>query len=271
MVAKILCVEDEELLLADIEEELQEGGYQTLSARNGKEAIEILKEKKVDLVLCDIMMPMINGLTTLKLIRERLPQHDETPFIFLTAKATREDILMGRKLGADDYLTKPIDYDILLTTIETRLKQVERIRQTGKERLKQIYSELESRGHDKGPLKVALVADSQKFTRPIEGALNNLGCEVDFYHEGNLTKARQLIKNYDLCFLLYSKVVHFYLSELVKAEGKQGHANSILLFKEKVDGNLKNGLRELGISGTIDYPFPPVQIFKTILKAAQTR
>ena len=271
MPAKILCVEDEELLLADIAEELQDEGYEVLTATNGKEAIELLKYETVDLVLCDIMMPLIDGPTTLKLVRERLPQHDEIPFIFLTAKATREDILAGKKMGVDDYLTKPIDYDLLLATIQTRLSQVTRIKETNESKLKRIYNALREEHHSKDPLSVALVAKTQQYIKPIEAALKDLGCLVEFIPENNLSARKDAVERNDICFLVYSKIVHFYISGLISTKTTHGRGTTVLLCNGNVDAGLKKALVDLGIGQTIDFPFPPVEIFKLILAATQNK
>ncbi|TLP46998.1 MULTISPECIES: response regulator [Cohaesibacter] len=271
MTTRILCVEDEELLLDDIVEELQDEGYETLKAHNGKEAIEILKHETVDLILCDIMMPLIDGLTTLKLVRERLPQHNEVPFIFLTAKATREDILAGKRLGVDDYLTKPIDYDLLHATISTRINQVHRFRDTNEERLKRIYNALKEKQSDNAPLSVSLIAKSHSYVAPIEQGLKEVGCMVEFIQEEHLSKRKDAVEENDLCFLLYSKVVHFYLSGLINTKKTHGRGKMVLLCNDKVDENLKKALVDLGIGRTIDYPFPPVKIFKIIMAAMQNK
>ncbi|SNY90588.1 Response regulator receiver domain-containing protein [Cohaesibacter sp. ES.047] len=269
MKTRILCVEDEELLLGDIAEELSDEGFETLTATNGKQAIEILKQQSVDLILCDIMMPLVDGPTTMKLVRERLPQHNEVPFIFLTAKATREDILAGKKLGVDDYLTKPIDYDLLLATIRTRLNQVDRIRETNEERLKRIYRSLKDQHPNHKPLSISLIANMEKYILPIERALGELGCLVEFVHESHLAHRKDITEQNDLCFLVYSKQVHFYLNSLIKAGKENGGGRIVLLCKDSVDQSLKDALLELGIGYTIDYPYPPVEIFKIILKTAQ--
>ena len=271
MTARILCIEDEELLLEDIAEELEDSGYQPLKAKNGKEAIELLKYEKVDLILCDIMMPLINGPTTHKLVRERLPQHDEVPFIFLTAKATREDILAGKKMGADDYLTKPIDYDLLLATIETRLEQVKRIQDTNEAKLKRIYNSLHEEHHNRDPLTVALIAQKEQHILPIENALKDLGCLVEFIPEEKLDTRTDAVGKNDLCFLVYSKKVHFYLSELMNSKKEHGRGRTVLLCTKDVQPSLKQALVDMGIGQTIDFPYPPVSIFKAVLKAAQSK
>ena len=244
-------------------------GMKPLPLANGKEAIEVLKHEHVDLILCDIMMPLVDGMTTLKLVRERLPQHNEVPFIFLTAKSTREDILSGKKQGVDDYLTKPIDYDLLLATIKARLNQVDRIRETNEDRLKRIYNALKDEHHKGQPLSISLIANMEKYILPIEHALKDLGCLVEFVHEAHLAHRKDIAEHNDLCFLVYSKQVHFYLNGLIKAKTSDGHGKIVLLCNDSVDANLKQALLEQGIGYTIDYPYPPVEIFKIILKTAQ--
>jgi DNA-binding response OmpR family regulator/DNA-binding CsgD family transcriptional regulator len=127
MSATILCVEDEADLRADICEELVAAGYGVDEAGNGREALELLQAKRYDLVLCDITMPKMSGLELLRQVR-LAPGLGDLPFVFLTALAGRRDIIAGKEAGVDDYLTKPIDFDLMLITIAARLDQVARIK-----------------------------------------------------------------------------------------------------------------------------------------------
>jgi DNA-binding response OmpR family regulator/DNA-binding CsgD family transcriptional regulator len=127
MTAAILCVEDEADLRADICEELVAAGYEVEEAGNGQEALEILRRRHFDLVLCDITMPKMSGLELLRQVRSEADFGD-LPFVFLTALAGRRDIIAGKEAGVDDYLTKPIDFDLMLITIAARLDQVARIK-----------------------------------------------------------------------------------------------------------------------------------------------
>ncbi|WP_193335514.1 response regulator [Devosia beringensis] len=129
MSATILCVEDEADLRSDICEELVAAGYQVEEAGNGQEALDLLRERSFDLVLCDITMPRISGLDLLQRVRQA-PDLADLPFVFLTALAGRQDIIAGKAAGVDDYLTKPIDFDLMLITIAARLDQVARIKGT---------------------------------------------------------------------------------------------------------------------------------------------
>jgi DNA-binding NarL/FixJ family response regulator len=96
-------------------------------AGNGQDALTLLRANSYDLVLCDITMPRMSGLDLLRHVRQE-PALGDLPFIFLTALASRQDIIAGKQAGVDDYLTKPIDFDLMLITIAARLDQVARIK-----------------------------------------------------------------------------------------------------------------------------------------------
>ena len=125
---KILCIEDEPDLREAVAEELEDAGYDVSQAGDGMEGLKKILACEPDLVLCDITMPKKDGHQLLKQIREKYPVFAEMPFIFLSALADRDHVLAGLKNGADGYLTKPVDFEILLTTIEASLRQMDRIR-----------------------------------------------------------------------------------------------------------------------------------------------
>jgi len=122
-----LCIEDESLVREDIVEALVDRGYEVLEAGDGHEGLEMILAHEPDLVICDITMPHMNGHELVKTLRGKHPLFADTPFIFLSALADREDILEGMNLGADDYLIKPIDFKLLVGKVETNLRQVERM------------------------------------------------------------------------------------------------------------------------------------------------
>lgn len=124
----VLCVEDEADLRSDIVEELVSAGYRVLEAGNGREALHELEASRPDLILCDITMPELGGYELMAQIRADRPDLAEVPFVFLTALADRAEVLNGKNAGADDYLVKPVDFDDLLATINSRLRLVDRIR-----------------------------------------------------------------------------------------------------------------------------------------------
>lgn len=123
----ILCVEDEEELRRDLCDELFEAGYDVLEACDGHQALQLLQKTRPDLILCDISMPGMNGYEVLKAVLEKEQDYANIPFVFLSALADSREVIQGKRLGADDYLIKPIDYDLLLITIHARLRQVSRI------------------------------------------------------------------------------------------------------------------------------------------------
>ena len=125
--AKILCVEDEEDLRQDIVEELEDASYEVSQAENGQKALEQILTDVPDLVVSDITMPIMDGYELVKRLRSEHSKYDEMPFIFLSALADRQNILEGMSSGCDDYLTKPIDFEMLLAKIEIRLRQTQRM------------------------------------------------------------------------------------------------------------------------------------------------
>jgi len=116
---KILVVDDEALLVKGIRFNLQNDGYEVLTGSNGLEAVRIAQEKKPDLIILDIMMPQMDGLTACAQIR----QFSDVPIILLTAKAEDMDKLMGFDQGADDYLTKPFNILELKARIRAMLRR----------------------------------------------------------------------------------------------------------------------------------------------------
>jgi len=137
--ARILCIEDERDLRECLVEELQDAGHTTLEAVDGLQGLEAIRKEGPDLVVSDICMPRMDGHRLLRTLREQHPEFDELPFVFLSAVGDREAIIEGRQLGADAYLTKPIDFQMLLVEIESRLAQVARMMRRKEEELARLY------------------------------------------------------------------------------------------------------------------------------------
>lgn len=125
--AKILLIEDNEAVRENTAEILELAGYEMVTACDGKEGINMLKKITPDLIICDIMMPGLDGYGVLHILMKN-PSTAHIPFIFLTAKAERSDMRKGMNLGADDYLTKPFDDIELLDAVEARLNMSEQIK-----------------------------------------------------------------------------------------------------------------------------------------------
>jgi DNA-binding NarL/FixJ family response regulator len=121
---KILIIEDEPEMRRNLATVLRLEKYLPLTAENGRVGVELAKKEQPDLILCDVMMPGLDGFGVLQALRE-----DErlalVPFVFLTAKGEKEDLRSGMNFGADDYLTKPVGKADLLKAIEARLQRSE--------------------------------------------------------------------------------------------------------------------------------------------------
>lgn len=122
MAAKILLIEDNDDIRENAGEILALAGYEVVLAENGRVGVELANKVIPDVVLCDIMMPELDGYGVLHVLSKN-PDTANIPFIFLSAKTERADVRKGMELGADDYLTKPFDDTELLKTVETRLKK----------------------------------------------------------------------------------------------------------------------------------------------------
>ncbi|MDG1053927.1 MAG: response regulator transcription factor [Flavobacteriaceae bacterium] len=117
---RILLVEDDPNFGSILKEYLMINGYEVTLAKNGIEGFEKFKKEDFDLCLLDVMMPYKDGFTLAKEIREK---NETIPLIFLTAKTMKEDVLKGFKIGADDYLSKPFDSEVLLAKIKSILSR----------------------------------------------------------------------------------------------------------------------------------------------------
>ena len=124
---KILIIEDEKDIREIIFTLLSEEGYTVYAAKNGKEGISIAQNELPNLIICDIMMPAMDGYSVLKELASNASTKS-IPFIFLTAKVERDDIRFGMELGADDYLLKPFKPDELLKSISSRLNRIETLK-----------------------------------------------------------------------------------------------------------------------------------------------
>lgn len=123
---KILCIEDDLETASLIAEEFEERGYEMALAHDGQAGFSAVLKLQPDIVLCDVSMPVMSGFEVLDRLTELTPRFASMPFIFLTALGDRDNQLKGRRLGADDYVVKPIDFEILATIISGRLAKVAR-------------------------------------------------------------------------------------------------------------------------------------------------
>ena len=140
MQERILIVDDDEMLAEALATYLRARGFQTLAANSGREGLKLAEQKRPDLILLDIMLPEMDGW----LVCRRLRETSRVPVIFITAKTTEQDVLMGFHVGGDDYLTKPFS----LVELEERCRAIFRRMQVSPSR--------EGRVYDDGTLRIDL-------------------------------------------------------------------------------------------------------------------
>ena len=125
---KILLIEDNDDIRHNTAEILELSNYKVIMAENGKIGVEKAMEQTPDLIICDIMMPVLDGYGVLHAVHKN-DAIKNTPFIFLTAKTERSDFRKGMELGADDYITKPFSATELLNAVDSRLKKIDLLKQ----------------------------------------------------------------------------------------------------------------------------------------------
>jgi len=125
---KILFIDDNDDIRTNTAEILELANYKVLSAENGKKGVELALKEKPDLIICDIMMPVLDGYGVLHALQKNA-ETMYTPFIFLTAKAEKSDLRKGMEAGADDYIMKPFSGTDLLSAVESRLKKTQLLKQ----------------------------------------------------------------------------------------------------------------------------------------------
>ncbi|MFM6312019.1 MAG: response regulator [Dolichospermum sp.] len=118
----ILVIEDESQILSNLQEILELADFNVITAVDGITGLQLAKSKNPDLIICDIMMPGLNGYEVLQKLRQD-PRCADIPLIFLTAKANRNDLRQGMCLGADDYITKPFEPTEILQAVKARLQK----------------------------------------------------------------------------------------------------------------------------------------------------
>lgn len=127
--ALILCIDDEVALRRDISMLLQGEGYDVIEARDGAEGLALIRQRRPDLVLSDITMPAMSGLQLLDAVKRLSLEFADMPFIFMSARTERDQIAEGYRIGVDNYLTKPIDFDVMLAMVRSQLDHARRIRE----------------------------------------------------------------------------------------------------------------------------------------------
>jgi DNA-binding NarL/FixJ family response regulator len=117
---KILCIEDDPLTMELLVEVLAEEGFEPIVARDGMEGIKKFSERP-EAILCDVDMPNMNGFGVLQALRRSATQMRNIPFLFITAYGSRNSNLRARRLGCDDFISKPLDFELLVEILRTRL------------------------------------------------------------------------------------------------------------------------------------------------------
>ncbi len=194
---KILVIEDEQHMRLNILEMLEYEGFETIGAENGHIGVQLAKEHLPDLILCDVVMPELNGYGVLAELH-RDPLTATIPFIFLTAQATMDNLREGMNLGADDYLTKPFTIDELLATIQTRLEKHSVVSEHASKQLEDLRLNLSrSLPHElRTPLQGILGLSDLFIVSPQMFSKSNDIIEVGKILQDSALRLQRLVENY---------------------------------------------------------------------------
>lgn len=192
---KVLCIEDEVDMREDIAEFLRSEDFEVIEADNGQNGLELFHKTQPDIVLCDVKMPIMSGFEMLERINYDSPlAHPLCPFIFLTAWADQDHCLTGKGLGCDDYLIKPVDFDVLLITLHSRLKLWEKMKNAGEKKLNHFRHEMLSvlTNHLKNPMhSVISYADMMNHNDAV--SIEEFKAEVQGAAKKNITMIQNIM------------------------------------------------------------------------------
>ena len=174
---KILLVEDEKNFAQVLSDYLRMNGFEIILAENGESGLKLFEEEPVDLCIVDVMMPKKDGFTLSRDIRAR---NKNIPLIFLTARGMREDMIKGYQIGADDYIVKPFDSELLLFKIKAILKRKNR----GEQILEQYEHHIGTFSFNGKLRTLKNNKGEEKKLSPKEAALLNLLCQ----HKGDVLR-----------------------------------------------------------------------------------
>lgn len=218
---KILVIEDEDDIRNNICEMLGAEDFSVIGAENGKVGVQLAYEELPDLVICDVMMPELDGYGVLCQLREN-PATLTVPFIFLTAKASKEDLRLGMELGGDDYLTKPFTRKELLGAVTTRLVKQQAVERKSQEKLDELRSTITH-------------ALPHELRTPLNAILNNAQLLMEDYDQTERDEALEMLQEiYVSGERLYRLIQNFLLyAELSRIEKDPQRARALLNRSEK--------------------------------------
>lgn len=260
--ASILCIEDEVHLRELIAEDLEASGHQIYQARDGVEGLQMALRHKPDLVVSDVTMPRMDGKEFVKTVRNEHPDLAEMPVIFLTALTDRSDLLDGIQNGADDYLTKPIDFELLQLKVQSALRQSSRMIERKNVEQVRLYNALttphkepESDSLDKCGLeerRFVLVGESHPELWSVKGQLDQLGQHVRVF-----TSGRSFLQKADDCA---ADVVLLWLQSddmqgpMIATMNKSRDDFCVLVLPESVRGKQAAKVKMNGIDDVVSMP-----------------
>jgi signal transduction histidine kinase len=246
---------------------LESEGYTVLTATDGIEALLVMKESRPDLILADIMMPRMDGYALYERVRAR-PEWIPIPFVFLTARSEREDKLRGKKLGAEDYITKPFDAEELIVTVRSRLGRAQAIHKASEASFDQLKNQIVTvLGHE---LRTPLTYVTGYTDLALEDVSSLTPAEVEDFLNGIKTGADRLNRLVEDLLLLVQIDSGRAQQEFNALAAEYKNLNEIV---HRTTVQLADQADEQGVSLTIDAApdLPPVRLCEPLFVNALGR
>ncbi|NES79279.1 MULTISPECIES: response regulator [Okeania] len=229
---KILVIEDEKVILEIITDVLEAENFIAIEAENGRRGVEKALEIVPDLIICDVMMPELDGYEVLKLLRKNLVT-ETIPFIFLTAKSTKADLREAMELGADDYLTKPFTRDELMKAINTRLEKQGTIQRKTQEQLDELRSSI-------------TLSLPHELRTPLNGIIGSANFIIEEFQELENDEILEMVENIHIsAHRLYRLIQNFLLYADLELLSRE--RDRLKLFTTGSVSNPKSIIREVAL------------------------
>lgn len=217
-VSRIVCIEDDEWFLQDMVEALREAGHEVIAALTGEQGLDAIENHHPDLILADMTLPDVSGLDVMNKVRSEDSRFADVPFVIVSGKNEQEAMLESLSAGADEYLTKPIDFNVLLSKVDAMLRQVTRMLERKQDEHVKLYRALTKIALDAAPLtdcvaEIALVGTMPTSMQELRKDLERLGCLVLVFESGQ--RFIELLDDLDIDVAIISHFTSDMQGELV--------------------------------------------------------
>lgn len=272
--SRIVCIEDDEWFLQDMVEVLREAGHEVVAAATGEQGLDAIENHHPDLILADLTLPDFSGFELMNKVRSENTKFAYVPFVIVSGQNEQEDMVEGLSAGADEYLTKPIDFKVLVSKIDAMLRQVTRMLERKQDEQVKLYRALTNIALEVAPptecvADIALVGTMSTSMQELRKDLENLGCAVLVFESGQ--RFIELFDDLDIDVAIISQFTSDMQGELVVRAACQSRIKnqpSLVLVWPTEQGQMPEKIRT-GSSSSEVVVLPTLDIARKLEKWVQ--